>query len=144
MSSSIIPIAATFEEVQLSLGRCCNQTAFLDAFYGNLFQSSPVVAPMFAHTDMARQKKLLKDGISFLLMYSKGDELGKMKVEKLALSHNRDHINVKPEYYALWIESLMKAVAKFDPKFSPALDEAWRKAVQKGIDEMKAGYRKRP
>ena len=129
----------TTDPVQASYTRCC-RPAFFEEFYSTLMNSSPAVKAMFVKTDMEKQKKLLRDGLSFLLMFSRGSSVGRNKVEALAKTHTRTALNVKPEYYGLWVDSLLKTVAKFDPEFTPALNSQWRAALEAGIAVMKAAY----
>ena len=130
--------------IQQSLGRCLlNKSAgkgFLDAFYDELLASDPRVKPMFAATDMANQKELLKHGLSMLVMYSTGTAIAKTAIQQLALKHDRTHLNVEPALYRFWIESLLRCVNKYDPKYDDTLRKAWNAVLDQGITVMKQAY----
>lgn len=128
------------ELVTKSFGRCCLSKTFIDDFYANFLASSPKLAPMFAHTNMARQKQLLREGISFMIMYYDGAPIGVSKVRRLGESHARGRLNIAPELYQFWLNSLVKTVAQHDKDFSPTLDHAWRTVMSKGIELMKSMY----
>lgn len=128
------------EDVKVSYGRAVLAPKFFDDFYDRFLASSPEIKLMFAKTDLTKQKKLVREGVSFLVMFAAGAHTGKTKIEALAKSHDRKHLNVRPDMYRLWIDSLMFVVAKYDPKYEPALEGKWRRVLEKGISAMKAGY----
>lgn len=126
--------------VQQSYGACCLSPKFFDDFYDAFLASSSEIAAKFANTNMTKQKQLLRDGISFMIMFSKGSAAGQMKVKRLGETHAQDRMDIKPQWYDMWVNALLKAVAKHDAKFTPALDRAWRTVLSKGIDSMRRQY----
>ena len=113
---------------------------FVDKFYEEFLKSDPRIAPIFKKTDFKEQKRLLVQGVFNLLEYAKGSAIGRMSVNRLAETHGRKKLNIPPELYKLWVNSLMVALAERDPKFTPQLDMKWRQAIQKGIDLMISQY----
>ena len=126
--------------VQSSYGACCMSPTFFDDFYTAFLASSSVIAGKFVNTDMAKQKRLLRDGISFMIMYYNGTVVGRTKIEKLGESHSQGRMDIKPQWYDLWVNALVKTIAKHDAKFSPATERAWRTVLAKGIDAMRSQY----
>lgn len=126
--------------VQHSYGACCLSPKFFDDFYDAFLASSSEIAGKFVNTDMSKQKQLLRDGISFMIMFYNGAASGQMKVKRLGESHAQDRMDIKPQWYDLWVNALVKTVAKHDPKFSPVLDRAWRTVLSKGIESMRRQY----
>jgi hemoglobin-like flavoprotein len=124
-----------------SLSRCVASPAFLDRFYELFMASSPEVAEKFASTDFARQKQVLEDSL-YLMLSAAGTTGGvaHAQLEKLAKRHSRGELDVRPELYSLWLDSLMKAVRESDPSYSPELEKAWREALKDGIEFLKARY----
>ena len=126
--------------VQQSYGACCLSPKFFDDFYAAFLASSSEIAGKFVNTDMNRQKQLLRDGITFMIMFYNGTAVGQMKVKRLGESHAQDRMDIKPQWYDLWVNALMKTIAQHDSKFSPALDRAWRTVLSKGIESMRRQY----
>ena len=51
-----------------SFDRCSTVPGFLSGFYPRLFAACPEAEPLFAHTDLAKQTRLLRDAIGLLLI----------------------------------------------------------------------------
>jgi hemoglobin-like flavoprotein len=130
--------------VQQSLGRCLLNKSlgkdFLDAFYDELLASDPRIKPLFVKTDMAKQKELLKHGLTMLIMYSSGVSLAKSAIQQLAVKHDRAHLSVDPGLYRFWIQSLLRCVKKYDPKYDDSLGKEWTSAIELGISVMTQAY----
>jgi len=131
---------AEVTDVKNSYGRAMLAATFFDDFYDSFLASSPSIKPMFANTDLKKQKGLLREGITFLLMFAADSPTGKRKVDALASTHSRAGFAVKPEMYQFWVDSLVKVVKKHDASFVPGLDGKWRRVLEKGISRMKQGY----
>lgn len=123
-------------EVNQSLGRCILHSGFMEKFYTNFKASHPSIPPFFVKTNMATQHKLLKEGITFLLMSAGGSAFAQTEMKKLGVRHDPSHLNVKPELYRYWVEALMKTVKEFDQNFTAELDKKWRTVLQVGIQQM--------
>ena len=121
-----------------SYGRCCVNEQFFEDFYSFFMQKSDEIRAMFDNTDMPEQRRLLRAGISWLLMHARGAPGGKLR--HLGETHNRNGYAVKPSWYALWIDALMEAVSRHDPKYSPELELSWRASLRPGIDLMREVY----
>ncbi len=121
-----------------SYGRCCSNDAFFEDFYNIFMSKSGEVRAMFANTDMAEQRRLVRAGLMWLIMYARGSQGS--KIEHLARTHDRHHMNVDPAWYTVWVDSLMETVARHDPEFDRPLEQAWRATLSPGIEAMKQGY----
>lgn len=121
-----------------SYGRCCVNEQFFEDFYHIFMQKSDEIRSMFQNTDMPEQRRLLRAGISWLLMHARGAPGGKLR--HLGETHNRGGYNVKPAWYGLWIDALMEAVALHDPQYNPDVDLSWRDSLRPGIDLMCEAY----
>ena len=106
-----------------SYGRCCRNDAFFIDFYDYFMSSSEVIKNRFINTDMAAQRHLLRNGIMQLILHARG--MSDRKLRALGESHNRSHYDIKPEWYELWLSSLLKTVRKHDPEHTQALESAW-------------------
>jgi hemoglobin-like flavoprotein len=130
--------------IQQSFGRCLlNQSlekSFLDAFYEEFLASDPRIKPMFLKTDMEKQRNLLRQGLSMLIMYGTGSALAKSAVEQLASKHDRKHLAIDPGMYRLWMKSLLACIKRYDQKYDDSLNDIWTEVLNLGIDVMKEAY----
>ncbi len=130
-----------FDDVQQSLGRCLRRTGFVARFYEYFMDSHPSFRGMFAHTDMGRQRKALRRGISVALAHAGGSGIVKRSMDEMAQVHSRNgHAPVKPELYDFWVDALVRAVTETDPRITPELEERWRTAMNTAVDHFKKHY----
>lgn len=130
-----------FQQVKDSYRRCSALgDEFFDSFYANLVDREIAIGQMFAGTDMRKQNHLIEEGIGQLIAFAEGNAQADRRIRELGRTHSRSHINVPPEFYPLWADSLMNAVKEHDPEFSPELEEEWRKIIAPGIERMVSLY----
>jgi hemoglobin-like flavoprotein len=89
---------------------------------------------------MRRQRQLLREALVHLIAYSTGNEFSRSRIAELAESHSRMQLNVRPELYEIWIDSLTKAVRRHDDQYTPDLEAAWRRVIAPGVEAIKAAY----
>jgi len=118
--------------------RRCQSEEFFRAFYGRLLASDPAIGPMFAKTDFDRQIKLLQHSIGLLFIYAK--RRNPAILERIAMRHGRRDVNVPPDLYPRFTESLVATVKEFDPHYGNEVEQAWRMAVAPGIEFMSGWY----
>jgi hemoglobin-like flavoprotein len=112
---------------------------FFGAFYKRLFEGAPEIASRFQHTDMARQQKLLKKSFySLFVFYASGQ--ADDYIAKVARSHGKHMLDIKPELYDTWLDTLVGTVREFDPEFTTDIELAWRLVLTPGITYMKFKY----
>jgi len=126
--------------VKDSFSRCCTNPKFLDRFYEIFVGSHPAIAPMFRNTDFAKQKQLLRTGITMVLMHGEGNKVGTQGLDRIAQSHSRTKLNIEPSLYPNWVESLIKAIKECDPQCNKQLEEDWRAMLQKGTAYIAGQY----
>jgi hemoglobin-like flavoprotein len=124
--------------VQDSYARCCEAPGFFETLYQRLLGSSSDIPPMFSQTDFERQHKVLQHGLGVLLIYAK--RRNPALLERIAARHSRSDVNVAPELYPFFEQSLIAAVRQHDPEYAPEVEAAWRAAVAPGIEFMKERY----
>ena len=130
-----------FQQVKDSYARCSALgDEFFDSFYANLVDRETEIGQMFAETDMQKQNELIEDGIRQLIAFAQGSADAELRIRELGESHDRRSIDVRPEFYPLWVESLMKAVEEHDAQFSPDLEAEWRSILAPGIALMISLY----
>jgi len=111
---------------ELSLGRCLQSEDFLRTFYQRLLASSDAIAEKFRFTDMDRQRNMLESSLKLCKEAVAGTPEGLAQLTEIGRSHDRFHRDIKPEWYPLWLDSLVVTAADFDPKWSPEIEQAWR------------------
>ena len=119
-----------------SLERCESQEGFYDYFYKHFISSSEEVSKLFSNTDFNKQKKMLRKSLILLPLAAVGDNTAKDFLHTVAIRHSKVDLDVKPELYQHWLESLMITVKEFDDKFDKEVDEAWRSVLAIGIKYM--------
>ncbi|MDH4134994.1 MAG: globin [Gammaproteobacteria bacterium] len=126
--------------VQDSFGRCLTQDKFFDRFYEIFIASHPDIRPMFARTDMAKQKELLRHGLMSALMFVEDDVMAKACIDRIRGSHGHGRLNIRPELYRYWLESILRTVSECDPGHTPEVGQLWRQALQPAVEHIKSGY----
>ena len=125
---------------QLSYGRCCNSPAFFDDFYDYFMSMSPQIKEYFVRTDFVKQKALLRQALTYVIMLSMGSAVAEEHLKKLGQSHGSRGLNIAPQLYTMMVEALIHAIRKHDKKFTPELDGAWRGVMNKAIQVIHAEY----
>ena len=123
---------------QNSYSRCLRAPDFFALFYERLLASDPAIPPMFAKTEFPRQHKLLQHGLGLLLSYANKPDPALL--DRLAARHSAGGIDVPPDMYGLFLESLIHAVRVSDPKFDGEIESAWREALRPGVEFTQARY----
>jgi hemoglobin-like flavoprotein len=113
--------------------------AFFTDFYETFTASSPEVAEKFKNTDMEKQRRMLKASFYHMVSLSATKEVPD-DLARIAETHNRDHYDIRPELYDLWMECLIRAVGRHDSRFTDDVELAWRLVMAKGIAYMKFRY----
>ena len=114
------------DSVFQSYGRVCNKDRFFVDFYDHFMSSSDAIRAQFVDTDMQ------------LVLHARG--MPDTKLRALGKSHDRTGYNIKPEWYGLWLDALMRTLRKHDPEFSDELEASWRRAIEPGVRLIKEAY----
>lgn len=130
------------ETVKHSYGRATLKPQFFDRFYEIFLGSNPSFKPLFQHTDLNKQKQLLKTGVAMMLSHLEGKPAGTMTLDRIGKSHAKNQLNIQPALYQYWIESLVAAAKECDSKWTPAIEHAWQKALRAGVDYITEQYDK--
>lgn len=112
---------------------------FFEAFYCRFLASSPLVRQKFRHTDMMRQRIMLKKSFYNLLAFYASGSVDSV-LERIALSHSRKGLDIPPELYDLWLDCLAATIKDYDPLFDVDVELAWRLVLSPGITYMKFKY----
>lgn len=129
---------ADVDRVFQSYGRCCQNERFFEEFYRIFRGKSEAVRSQFENTDMAEQRRLLRAGISWLIMYARGGSDAKLR--SLGESHSRHGYDIDPALYGYWVDALVETVEKFDPEFDSELGLHWREVLRPGVELISGAY----
>lgn len=130
------------ENVKRSYGRCLNRGDFFDYFYDLFFDSHLDVKKMFVNTDLAEQKKLIRHGLNLIIIYAGGGFTGQIGLQRIQETHNRCNLNIHPDLYPYWRESLLQSVEHFDNTLTDQVKKEWNQVLDKGIQFIVGGYEK--
>ncbi len=146
MTAVMTPPATAVNETQYALvkdefSRCVISPGFFDDFYREFTGKSPEIRAMFANTEMKAQKEALRAGLMFLIMYAEGKSaFATTKLDKIGATHRKTQLNVRPDLYPLWMQSLISTVSKHVPTFDPKSRAAWTAVLQHGVNRIVSHY----
>ena len=99
----------------------------MDEFYARLFEAAPTVMPLFAATDMRRQKAMLLAALALLRKSLRDLDTVVPTLRKLGARHVA--YGARPEHYPTVGQALIGAMATIaGPAWSGTHESAWRHA----------------
>ena len=112
---------------------------FFNAFYDVFISKSDEIGEKFADVDMSIQVGVLQKSMFHLISFyvAKTDS---EYLRSIAMTHSRANYDIKPEFYDIWLESLIETLRKMDSEFDDDVELAWRLAMTPGIQFMKFHY----
>ena len=128
------------DEVKSRYHRCISKKTFLDTFYDCFLSKSDEVAYKFRGTDFTRQKRMLRESILMMVMFSRDPVGVEEDMIKLAERHNRNGVDIPARLYTLWLDSLCEAIEKHDPEHTTEIALKWRAAMEPGIEFLISKY----
>jgi hemoglobin-like flavoprotein len=123
-----------------SLTRCTSHPQFLERFYALFLAASDEVRHQFRQTDLQKQRRLLQASFYILMLEADGKPEGSVSLERIALLHSQQHLDIPPHLYDLWLDCLVQAVRAYDPQWTSETERLWRRMMAKGIVFMQARY----
>jgi len=125
-----------------SLARCRASAGFLEDFYRRFIGSSDEVRAKFANTDMQKQVRMLEDSLFVVAVAVQGEEGSPARAElpRLAARHSHKDLDIRPELYDIFLDRLLDTVRAHDPRFTSAIEAAWRQTMTVGIEYMRSRY----
>jgi truncated hemoglobin YjbI len=106
---------------------------FFERFYSH-FLADPLIAELFASTDMTAQVKMLRDSFFQLITFHMINK-PLPSLERLAAQHSRLQVSI--EMFDIWLNALITTVKEMDDQCDLATEMAWRWALTPGITYMK-------
>jgi hemoglobin-like flavoprotein len=120
------------EIFQASLQRLQADADFYPSFYRRFINSSEEINRIFAKRDIAQLQKKLKMTLEMVADAAQGKPGLSMYFEMLGKVHKR--LNIKPEHFQLWKDSLLETVAERDPGFDEPVLHAWSLVIDDVIE----------
>jgi len=128
----------TLELFNDSFESCVHHPGFLERFYEIFVNASPEVRDKFKNTDLEKQVRMIKQSLLLLTMACLGTKEIDEELARLGQKHGRDGLKIGAHLYELWLDCLLQAVSEFDPKWSDAVGNSWRKMFDAFIFAMKS------
>jgi hemoglobin-like flavoprotein len=101
----------------------------MDVFYARLFEAAPAVKPLFAGTEMKRQKTMLLGGLVLLRKSLRDLDPIVPKLRELGARHVA--YGAQPEHYPVVGQALIGAMAEVaGPAWLPEYERAWAAAFE--------------
>ena len=75
-----------------------------------------------------------------MVMAAEGGEGAVAYLERIAQRHGRADLDIPPELYELWLDSLVATARELDPQFDDETETVWREMIRPGIEIMQARY----
>lgn len=99
----------------------------MDVFYERLFAAAPAVKPLFAATDLKRQKTMLLG--TLVLLRKSLRNLGPIVPKLRDLGARHVAYGARPEHYPVVGEVLLASMAEIAaPAWTPEFEQAWKEA----------------
>ena len=122
----------------------------VDIFYRRLFEAAPAVEPLFARTDMRKQKAMLLATLVLLRKSLRDLEATTPKLRQLGARHVG--YGARPEHYPVVAEVLLASMAELAGEaWTPEVAAAWAAALNlvaaamlEGAEEAESTRRMRP
>jgi len=127
-------------DVKKSLGRSLIKGDVFGTFYDIFLQGDPRILERFQNTEWEEQKRLLRQGVNNVLSFYEGSATAKSTLDRLRETHGSGQMNIPPDLYDVWVESMIHAVGQHDDQFDDELAEKWREVLTYGVDYVRSGY----
>jgi len=100
----------------------------MDVFYARLFEAAPAVRPLFAGTDLRRQKAMLLSALVLVRKSLRDLDAIVPTLHKLGACHV--HYGARPEHYPLVAAVLIASMTEIaGPAWLPEYELAWATAL---------------
>ena len=123
-----------------SLKRCTASDDFIIAFYNRFLSTSDEIRWMFRNTNFERQNRLLIKSLTLVASATCGDPEGLRELRERAETHDRRHLNIRPELYDLWLSSVIETAREHDRQWNDEIEDAWRHILHYAVDYLIRHY----
>ena len=123
-----------------SLERCAEDENFIPSFYRHFLSTSSEIRYRFRDTDFEKQNKMLLGSLRLAAGATQGDQESLRELRDRAETHDRHHLNIKPELYSIWLDSVIETARDFDRLWSDEVEESWNVILGYVINHMIRHY----
>lgn len=123
-----------------SLHRCTANDQFIPSFYEQFLASSDDVRRRFRFTSFEKQNKLLVRSLELAAQATEGEPKALAELKERGKTHDRNHLDIKPDLYALWLDSLVATAREFDSQWDDSIESAWRTILGFVVRRMISAY----
>ena len=133
--------AGSAKEIFLnSLNRCLESEAFIPTFYERFFSCSDEIREKFRNTNFDRQNRMLARSLRLAAGCIAGEPEALAELADRAETHDRDHLDVRPELYEFWLSAIVATAEEFDPRWRSETGEAWNSVLGYVVKHMVRYY----
>ncbi len=126
--------------VQASFKRCEQTGDFAEKFYSIFLNASDEIAPLFKDTDFKKQRLLLRSTVHMLVMKDIQDDRSHQQLKMIGESHSHRQLDINPELYEVWLDSLCETVKQLDSEWTEELEDHWRQKLRPAISLITSLY----
>ena len=123
-----------------SVARCVTVEGFIPAFYERFLGSSDEIKKHFRFTDFEKQNKMLARSLELCAGATAGEPEALAEIAERATTHDRNHLNIEPRLYGIWLESIIATASDCDDQWTDATEAAWRRILGHVVDHMVRKY----
>ena len=123
-----------------SIRRCIASEEFMPAFYERFLGASEEIRKKFRSTDLQRQHQMLARSLELCAAATMGEPAALAEIRERATTHDRDHLNIEPHFYDIWLETLIATACEFDREWNDTVEQAWRRILGYVIQRMIRQY----
>ena len=123
-----------------SLDRCMENEDFIPAFYDRFLATSEEIRDKFRHTNFEQQNKMLLRSLRLAAGATAGDPESLKELRERARTHDRDHLDIEPPLYDVWLQAVLETVQEFDAEWDETIEKTWRTILGYVISYMVKRY----
>ena len=87
---------------------------------------------------MEKQIRIMEKSLLLLTIACLGTKEADEEIARLGQRHGPQGLRIGAHLYDLWLDALLQAVSEFDPRWSQAVGDSWRKMFAPYISRLKS------
>ena len=123
-----------------SLERCKADESFIPSFYERFLECSDEIKFKFRLTNFEKQNEMLLHSLELSADATLGKPKALEEIHLRGVSHDREHLDIKPELYEFWLDSLIETAKRIDEQWDDDVEASWRSILGHVITVMVRMY----